>query len=418
MPSTRQILATLAAAAFTSSVEAAMGPAFSTGPVGSGSWIREASSTLVLPKAPTTQLGDSSLWVGMGTSNGDLIQSIADMDSNAWSVYGYTLVSTSDTTQMPVQTEPTTAKEGDKITMHYKFDDKSGNYTQYVLVNNKQVATLSTSDGHAMGWGSAVECAADDCGTMLAHKWINTTIILNTADPNYVQTMGKGEGVTGEMSTSDGGITWKVTDINIPQFSFGSMAQEIFRKSLLTRLRWDVFGELDDITVESGISTDEGPTLEPLQGHPIAEEDVMNATVPRIEITISVLNWKRVHDENEEEFRYQPPPPLILEENERFGPIKLGEFVTKVHTYLRQHKKAIVEAISDELLDGEIDLKEGWKEVEVGTEDDAHIAERARYIFHGVDESPRFYPDLSRLSVNIWADGEDDMTTEEYWQNR
>ena len=75
MPSLRQILPVLAAAA---SVEAAMGPAFSTGPVGSGSWIRESTSTLVLPKVPSGSSGVASLWVGMGTSNGDLIQSIAD----------------------------------------------------------------------------------------------------------------------------------------------------------------------------------------------------------------------------------------------------------------------------------------------------------------------------------------------------
>lgn len=73
-----------------------------------------------------------------------------------------------------------------------------------------------------MGWGSSVECAANDCGTMYAHKWINTTIILDSADANYDSTMSKGEGVTGEMSTSDGGKTWKVTDINIPEFTFGN----------------------------------------------------------------------------------------------------------------------------------------------------------------------------------------------------
>lgn len=71
-----------------------------------------------------------------------------------------------------------------------------------------------------MGWGSALECASGDCGAVPAHKWVNTTITLNTADPDYVQTMGKAEGVTGEMTTKDGGITWTITDINIPAFSF------------------------------------------------------------------------------------------------------------------------------------------------------------------------------------------------------
>lgn len=83
--------------AFTAgTVNAAMGPAFSTGPVSDGSFIREATSTLVLPQAPSDSSGDTSLWVGMGTSKGDLIQSIADnWQSDDWSIYAYTLLSTS-----------------------------------------------------------------------------------------------------------------------------------------------------------------------------------------------------------------------------------------------------------------------------------------------------------------------------------
>ena len=119
MPSTCQILSSLAAAALTSSVNAAMGPAFSTGPVGEGSWIREATSTLVLPKAPSGSSGDASLWVGMGTSNGDLIQSIADnFNQNDWNIFAYTLLSTSATTQMPIQADGENAQAGDKVTMH------------------------------------------------------------------------------------------------------------------------------------------------------------------------------------------------------------------------------------------------------------------------------------------------------------
>ncbi|KAF4540690.1 uncharacterized protein LTHEOB_632 [Lasiodiplodia theobromae] len=217
MPSSRQIISAFAAVALSSVAEAAMGPAFSTGPVADGSWIREATSTLVLPKVPSNNQGDASLWVGMGTSNGDLIQSIAENYASAkWSVYGYTLLSTGPSSQMPVQTEGHDAAASDKITMHYKFDDDSGNYTQIVSINGEQVAELSTSDGHAQGWGSAVECAEENCGTMPAHSWIDTKIILDSADPNYINTMGKGQGVTGEMSTSDGGKTWTVTTIEIP----------------------------------------------------------------------------------------------------------------------------------------------------------------------------------------------------------
>ncbi|KAH9993012.1 hypothetical protein F4779DRAFT_233903 [Xylariaceae sp. FL0662B] len=221
MRTSRQVLSALAALTF-ASVDAAMGPAFSTGPVASNSFIREATSTLVLPKSPSGSSGDTSLWVGMGTSNGDLIQSIADnWDSSSWSVFAYTLLSTGPSSQMPVQTDGTPADEGDHVTMHYKLDDATGNYTQTVSLNGAVVATLSTSDGRAQGWGSAVECAEENCGTVGAHSWIDTEIILDVADPDYISTLGKGQGVTGDMSTSNGGKTWTVTTINIPEFTFG-----------------------------------------------------------------------------------------------------------------------------------------------------------------------------------------------------
>ncbi|KAJ9148651.1 hypothetical protein NKR23_g5011 [Pleurostoma richardsiae] len=220
MPSSSQVLSALVAMAFTV-VDAAMGPAFSTGPVASNSFIRESTSTLVLPKAPSGSSGDTSLWVGMGTSNGDLIQSIADnWDSSSWSIFAYTLLKTGDNSQMPVQGKSSTAVAGDKVTMHYKFDDSTGNYTQTVQVNGKTVSTLSTSDGQAQGWGSAVECAETNCGTVYAHSWTDTKIIMDVADPNYINTMWKSAGVTGDMSTSDGGKTWTVSTINIPQFTF------------------------------------------------------------------------------------------------------------------------------------------------------------------------------------------------------
>ncbi|KAK6206963.1 hypothetical protein QIS74_13451 [Colletotrichum tabaci] len=226
MPSTTQLLSALVVTA-AAGVQAAMGPAFSTGPVASDSFIREATSTLVLPAAPASNKGSASLWVGMGTSNGDLIQSIADNSNydntgtDKWSIFAYTLLKTGDNSQMPVQTEGTDASEGDKITMHYKFDDASQNYTQTVSINDKVVSTLSTKDGEAQGWGSAVECAAEDCGTVGAHSWINTKIILDKEDPNYISTLGKGQGVTGDMSTSDGGKTWTVSTIEIPEYTFG-----------------------------------------------------------------------------------------------------------------------------------------------------------------------------------------------------
>lgn len=51
------------------------GPYFSLGPT--QSWIREATTTLVLPQVPSPQEERLALWPGMGTSGGDLIQALA-----------------------------------------------------------------------------------------------------------------------------------------------------------------------------------------------------------------------------------------------------------------------------------------------------------------------------------------------------
>lgn len=137
--------------------QAAMGPAFSTGPVATNSWIREAESTLVLPKAPSGSAGDASLWVGMGTSNGDLIQSIADnYQSDNWSVFAYTLKSTgrkiyrkgnidaefdadaviTATLQMPIQAKGATANAGDHITMHCELPSSSKQAVSLSLIKS------------------------------------------------------------------------------------------------------------------------------------------------------------------------------------------------------------------------------------------------------------------------------------------
>lgn len=108
------------------------------------------------------------------------------------------------------------------ISLPDKYDDASGNYTQTVSVNGEVVSTLSTSSGKAQGWGSAVECAEENCGTMPAHKWTDAKIILDSADASYDKTLGMGEGVTGSMTTSDGGITWEIGTFEIPEFTFGS----------------------------------------------------------------------------------------------------------------------------------------------------------------------------------------------------
>ncbi|KAJ4251470.1 hypothetical protein NW762_011455 [Fusarium torreyae] len=199
------------------------GPAFSLGPT--KSWIREATTTLVLPKVPSPAKDRLALWPGMGTSGGDLIQALAvafsDPNANCGAKAGQwcTWASTLQGEQLGGKQVP--ADAGSKLTIHYVYNDSTGKYDQTVALNGKVVSSLSTSSGHAEGWGTAVECQDDACvGTVAAHQYLDTTIILNEADKTFKDTLGLNEATSSGFSSSDGGKTWAVSKININAHTF------------------------------------------------------------------------------------------------------------------------------------------------------------------------------------------------------
>lgn len=59
-------------------IMATFGPYFSLGPVADNSFIRAANTTLVLPAVQTQHVDFLSLWPGMSTSTGHLIQAYTD----------------------------------------------------------------------------------------------------------------------------------------------------------------------------------------------------------------------------------------------------------------------------------------------------------------------------------------------------
>ncbi|CEL11203.1 hypothetical protein ASPCAL14306 [Aspergillus calidoustus] len=216
------LLAALESATAQSTV--GFGPYFSLGPT--QSWIREANTTLVLPEIPTPQLLDRlALWPGMGTSGGDLIQalavSFADPNANCGASEGQwcTWASTLQGTQLGGEQVP--ANPGDEITMHYVYNESTGEYDQTVSINGQVVSTLSTSSGQAQGWGTAVECQDDACqSTAAAHQYLSTTITLDSADNSFGNTLALNEADSSGLTTVDGGKTWTVETINIDSHTF------------------------------------------------------------------------------------------------------------------------------------------------------------------------------------------------------
>lgn len=107
----------------TATAVADFGPAFSTGPTASGVYIYSSTATLTLPNGPSGAGSgyDLSLWVGMGTSDGDLIQSITDNYNGDWTVFAYTLKETSPTSQEVIEGPIAPAVAGNEVTMVCEF---------------------------------------------------------------------------------------------------------------------------------------------------------------------------------------------------------------------------------------------------------------------------------------------------------
>ncbi|KAJ5261402.1 hypothetical protein N7478_011997 [Penicillium angulare] len=201
------------------------GPAFSLGPVSSSSWIREAVTTLELPKVPSPVADRLALWPGMGTSGGDLVQALAvsfsDPNANCGATAGQWCTWASTLTDEQLGGIQVPASAGDQLTMHYKYNDSTGKYDQTVAINDSIISSLSTKVGEAQGWGTAVECQDSACKSSVpAHKYLSTKIILDSADESFGDTLVLTDATSSGLTTSDGGITWVVTTINIDAHTF------------------------------------------------------------------------------------------------------------------------------------------------------------------------------------------------------
>ncbi|KAF2221645.1 hypothetical protein BDZ85DRAFT_265744 [Elsinoe ampelina] len=203
---------------------------FSTGAVATNSFIRQATTTLVLPELNSPHTGNLGLWPGMGTkftsgADGHLVQGLAistvgqgsPCNFAASDVKWCVVASTYDGQQH--DGKPYRANPGDRVTYDYKVNDATASIDQTVSVNGKVVSTLSTKSGTGAGWGTAMECQQAKCGTVPEHHYVNTTLVMNVADPNYSRTLSLGNS-KGSLVTKDGGKTWTVADITIAKYTY------------------------------------------------------------------------------------------------------------------------------------------------------------------------------------------------------
>lgn len=94
-------------------------------------------------------------------------------------------------------------------------------------VTGQLLSTFNKTSGPMLGWGTAIECNDNNgvscTGTISKQYYVNSTIILESADNTFIDTLGAGTGVTHtEMVTSDNGKTWTIAKINIPAMQSSS----------------------------------------------------------------------------------------------------------------------------------------------------------------------------------------------------
>jgi hypothetical protein len=88
-------------------------------------------------------------------------------------------------------------------------------------VTGTLLSTFNKTSGPMLGWGTAIECNDDNgvacTGTISEQIWLNSTIILEAADPTFIDTLGASSGATyTDMLTEDDGKTWTFAKLTIP----------------------------------------------------------------------------------------------------------------------------------------------------------------------------------------------------------
>lgn len=196
------------------------------------------------------------------------------------------------------------------------------------------------------------------------------------------------------------------------------------REDIFTRLHWNVFGPQSDITVQDGT----GNTLIPFSDHAIGSESIADPPVSRITVRIQICETKASMDEtDEEEYRYQPPEPLVI--NKRDGPILLKDFVNHVHPFLNANKDEIYKC-EDEIYTQPTELEDGTKFDGVdptefdGANDEPDLFMRSGNIPAG---SKIFFDQASfneldtddyEVYIGLFVEGNMGMSSDQFWENR
>lgn len=79
------------------------------------------------------------------------------------------------------------------------------------------LSNFTHDSGPMTGYGTGTECDNGCSGTIAAQQYLNTTIVLEDADPDFSSTLGVSGGTTySGLTSEEGGKIWKIAQIDIP----------------------------------------------------------------------------------------------------------------------------------------------------------------------------------------------------------
>ncbi|KAF2714296.1 hypothetical protein K504DRAFT_367104 [Pleomassaria siparia CBS 279.74] len=186
------------------------------------------------------------------------------------------------------------------------------------------------------------------------------------------------------------------------------MMDHRMRRDIIYRLRWNILGTLENIEIAAGPHGEE--TFVPFVGSSYANESIAQPPLSRLSVRVGEFLDKRSFDYAEEEYRYRPPPELIIS-NHDDSPITMGQFITEVHAYLTRNMDEI-KKVKGELYGQLVEQEDGTISNEV-TYGRSYLPSDVKIFFRqigvvGSDENVK-------ISVALYAEGEAACSVDKFW---
>jgi hypothetical protein len=219
-------------------LDVSWGPIVYLGPTQSKTPIISTTTTIYPGKMPSSQTGYMFAWLGISNGTGDLVQSIVGSypkgqsectgpnADTTWCISSevYGLDKTGATVQFVGEKTTADVNYENGIRLNYTLVDKESYLwvqTMHDAVTGELLSTYNKTSGPMTDWNTAIELqpynGQNPVGTTEPQYYVNTTIVLETADSSFSQTGTTTDGAKyTELETSDNGKTWTIAKITIP----------------------------------------------------------------------------------------------------------------------------------------------------------------------------------------------------------